>query len=225
MSDTWVISDTHFNHANILTFTDRTTGEYVRKFDNVKQMNECMIDNWNSVVKQGDKVYHLGDVFFGPKDDFKSIWPKLNGSKSLIVGNHDDIKFLSAGGFFKSVYMWRIFREHKLLMSHVPIHESELEWIAGGGVLNVHGHIHQNPTPSGPYRNVSVEVIDYTPINIEELSKSRGYAVSKPELEDEPVFDEYEMKLLLSKFDDVPLKETEELRLKDKLFRMGMGLE
>jgi hypothetical protein len=31
------------------------------------------------------------------------------------------------------------------------------------------GHIHQNPSPEGPYRNVCVEQINYTPVNIEEL--------------------------------------------------------
>src|SRR6056297_2500022 len=113
MSDIWVISDTHFFHSNILKFTDSTTGKLIRgsRFDSVEEMNECMLDNWNSVVKPGDKVYHLGDVFIGPKEDFQKFWPKLNGGKRLIVGNHDDIKFLASGGFFQKVQMWRMFPE------------------------------------------------------------------------------------------------------------------
>jgi calcineurin-like phosphoesterase family protein len=31
------------------------------------------------------------------------------------------------------------------------------------------GHIHQHASPAGPYKNVSVEAINYTPVNIEEL--------------------------------------------------------
>ena len=170
--DIWVVSDTHFSHSNILTFVDSNTGLRVRpEFDTVEQMNECMIENWNSVVKAGDIVYHLGDVTFGDKEQFKSLWPKLQGSKRLIVGNHDDIKFLSSGGFFKKVMMWRMFPEFGLLMSHVPLHESAL-WRGkehDKQMLNVHGHIHQNPSPEGPYRNVCVEQINYTPVNIEEL--------------------------------------------------------
>jgi len=170
--DIWVVSDTHFGHANILNFTDSNTGLKVRpEFDTVEQMNECMIENWNSVVKQGDIVYHLGDVLFGDKENFKVMWPKLKGSKRLIVGNHDDIPFLSSGGFFKKVLMWRMFPEFGLLMSHVPLHENSL-WRGKDQdkqMVNVHGHIHQNPSPEGPYKCVCVEQINYTPVNIEEL--------------------------------------------------------
>lgn len=180
MKNIWVISDTHFRHSKILTFKDSTTNKLVRgdRFADVDEMDEHMIERWNSVVKQGDIVYHLGDVVMGDREWFKKNWPRLNGSKRLIVGNHDDIPFLSSGGFFKKVGMWRMFPEFGLLFSHVPLHESGLLRLLDKKgkfpedaftLLNVHGHIHQNPSPPGPYRNVSVEAIDYTPINIEEL--------------------------------------------------------
>ena len=180
MKDIWVISDTHFRHQNILKFTDSATGNLVRGhlFKDVDEMDEHMIEKWNSVVKQGDIVYHLGDVVMGDKEWFKKNWPRLNGSKRLIVGNHDDIKFLSAGGFFSKVGMWRMFPEFGLMFSHVPLHQSNLLRLTEKGgkwpddcesLLNVHGHIHQNPSPEGPYRNVSVEAVDYTPVNIDEL--------------------------------------------------------
>ena len=181
--DIWVISDTHFRHKNILKFTDSNTGEPIRPgFADVDEMDEHMIQRWNSVVKPGDIVYHLGDVVIDKNNEdrtwFKQNWPRLNGGKRLIVGNHDDIKFLASGGFFSKVLMWRMFPEFGLLFSHVPLHPSSLlryvdqdaEWPDGQETLmNVHGHIHQNSSPEGPYRNVSVEAIDYTPVNIEEL--------------------------------------------------------
>lgn len=178
MSDIWVISDTHFGHKNILNFTDSKTGNLIRPgFKDVKEMDDHMVDRWNSVVKQGDKVYHLGDVTMGDKDEFKKLWPKLHGRKTLIVGNHDDIPFLAKGGFFSKVHMWRMLPEFGLLLSHVPLHESSLLRGVPGkkypeeavSLLNVHGHIHQNASPEGPYRNMSVEVINYTPVNIEEI--------------------------------------------------------
>lgn len=168
--DIWVTSDTHFNHENILKFTD-SDGNKVRPFTSVNEMNETLVDNWNSVVKPGDKVYHLGDVFFGSKDEFKTMWPRLNGSKRLIVGNHDDVKFLSSGGFFQKVSMWRFFMEHGVLLTHVPVHPSTIaeKRFRGEPLVNVHGHIHSNPSPEGPYRCVCVEQTGYTPVNIEEL--------------------------------------------------------
>jgi calcineurin-like phosphoesterase family protein len=168
--DLWVISDTHFNHANILTFVDKI-GKPVRPFQSIEGMNETMIENWNRVVKPGDKVYHLGDVFFGPKEDFKKLWPKLNGKKRLIVGNHDDVNFLSSGAFFEKVMLWRKF-EH-LLFTHVPVHESTLmeHRFSGKQMINVHGHIHQNKSPDGNYKCVCVEQVNYTPVHIEDLLK------------------------------------------------------
>ena len=168
MGNIFVISDTHFGHANILTFRDKV-GKPIRDFDSVTHMNETMIDNWNSVVKAGDKVYHLGDVFFGPKEDFQRLWPRLNGSKRLVVGNHDDVKYLSSGGFFQKVMLWRKF--NNLLLTHVPVHESTLGEGRFGGkqVVNVHGHIHQNKSPDGPYKCVCVEQTCYTPVALEEL--------------------------------------------------------
>jgi calcineurin-like phosphoesterase family protein len=101
----------------------------------------------------------------------KQHWPRLMGQKRLICGNHDPIKMLSSGGFFAKVELWRVFSEFGLILSHIPLHSSGLYRGAGEGqqMLNVHGHIHQNPSPPGPYRNVCVEHTDYRPVNIEEL--------------------------------------------------------
>lgn len=160
--DIWLISDTHFFHQNIIKFCDRP-------FSSVEEMNEHMVDKWNSVVKPGDKVYHLGDVLMGPisPGHFESFWPRLNGSKRLVVGNHDDIKYLSNGGFFQKVMMWRHFKEHNILLTHVPLHPDHIRHHG----VNVHGHIHEKPSPKGPYKCVCVEQINYTPIHIEEVNK------------------------------------------------------
>lgn len=176
MKEIFITSDTHFQHSNILNFRDKTTGKLIRgeKFSNVDEMNEFMIDRWNSVVKNGDIVYHLGDVVIGDQEWLKTNWPRLRGSKRLIIGNHDDIKFLSSGGFFKKVAMWRKFPEFGLILTHVPLHPGTLkqgssEDTESFAFKNLHGHIHQNASPEGPYQNVCVEVTNYTPINIEEL--------------------------------------------------------
>jgi calcineurin-like phosphoesterase family protein len=171
MANIWVISDTHFNHANILKFEDKL-GKPCRVFSGVDEMNETMIANWNSVVKPQDKVYHLGDVLFGLD---KPAWldanfKRLNGKKRLIVGNHDNIKLLSQ--WFSEVMLWRDFSEFGLLLTHVPVHQSTLKEnhrFGDGSMVNVHGHIHQNASPDGPYKCVCVEQTNYTPVNIDEL--------------------------------------------------------
>lgn len=180
--DIWVISDTHLNHENFLNFRDEL-GNQIRPFGSVAEMNERILDRWNSVVKPGDLVYHLGDVAFGDREEFQKLWPKFHGSKRLIVGNHDDIKFLSSGAFFQKVMMWRVWSDELMLFTHVPIHPDNATILLKGGdyvegdvgkkriqLFNVHGHIHQNKSPEGPYFNVSVEAVNYTPVHIDDLA-------------------------------------------------------
>lgn len=172
MKDIWLISDTHFGHENILTFRHQG-GELIRGniFSSVEEMDEVMIDQWNRYVKPGDKVYHLGDVFFGNKDTFIQNWKRLNGQKRLILGNHDDAKFFAKHELVAKIDVWRMFPEHGLLLTHVPVHETVLYEGRFKGVeaINIHGHLHQNPSPSIKHRCVSVEQIDYTPIHIEDV--------------------------------------------------------
>jgi calcineurin-like phosphoesterase family protein len=165
MTEIWVTSDTHFFHENIIQYCGRP-------FANAELMNECLVENWNSVVKPGDKVYHLGDVAMGKgyKEELGTLMSKLHGSKRLIVGNHDDIPFLAKGGWFKKVSMWRVFTEYNLLLTHVPVHESSIhERIVVNGGVNVHGHIHTHDSPAGPYFNACVEKTNYTPIHLEDI--------------------------------------------------------
>ncbi len=78
----YVISDTHFNHKNIIDYCNRP-------FKDIDEMNNTIIYNWNRIVKKDDIVYHLGDFFLGSKFDLKDIVDRLNGAIYLIRGNHD----------------------------------------------------------------------------------------------------------------------------------------
>ena len=55
---TFLISDTHFGHANICVFT-KSDGTKVRPFNSADEMDEVMIERWNAMVGKDDKVYHL----------------------------------------------------------------------------------------------------------------------------------------------------------------------
>lgn len=169
----WVTSDTHYNHEKILTFYD-FRGNRTRSFDTVSQMNEFLLERWNSVVKPGDIVYHLGDVFFGNKATFEKDWPKFHGSKRLLPGNHDDVKYLSDTGFFKKIMYWRMFTEHGLLFHHIPLDVTSLfrGKDSSAPLFQAHGHTHTMGSPKrGPYTSVCVELRDYTPVHIEDLAK------------------------------------------------------
>lgn len=61
---TFFTSDTHFGHANIIRFCKRP-------FENVEEMNEALIENWNKVVSDDDTVFHLGEYTIDGHDYIK----------------------------------------------------------------------------------------------------------------------------------------------------------
>lgn len=155
----WFTSDTHFGHNNII-------GYCRPQFSSVDEMEECIIDRWNSTVAPQDLVYHLGD-FAWKTEDAKRVRPKLNGSIRLIVGNHDDIPSLAAAGIFQRIELWRQFREIGLTASHIPMRIDQLRH----GAKNLHGHVHGNVEGLEAFhRDVSVESIDFTPVNFDEIA-------------------------------------------------------
>lgn len=178
----WLISDTHFGHSNVCKFT-RNDGSPLRPWDDVLEMDEALIDNWNSVVKDNDLIIHAGDVCFSGQR-YDVIMPRLKGRKHLIRGNHD---LFSEGRYqrhFQKVLGIKILDNYAI--THVPIHPESLARWKG----NIHGHLHSNNvmkpgesydmgdcstitiTDKDPrYFNVSVEQINYTPINFEEVKK------------------------------------------------------
>lgn len=162
--DKWFISDTHFFHANILKFVD-AAGNKIRPFTSLEEMHEILIENWNSVVKDNDYVYHLGDVTFRYDGAFNALMHRLKGKKRLIIGNHDKIWNPALINNFEKADLWKGFKEYNFTASHFPMEREALR----DGAYSVHGHIHQNKSPKSHQFNVSVEAINYTPINIDEI--------------------------------------------------------
>lgn len=172
----WFSSDLHLFHRNILTFKDQF-GRLTRgsKFDNIDQMNDCILTKHNERVKDGDIWYCLGDLTFSYGDDFAQLISKFKGRKRLIPGNHDDIKKLVQ--YFQKVQIWRVFRDPDdafipFTATHVPIGPGSIK-----GKHNVHGHTHENlvtiPGISGindtRYINVCMEHTNYAPISFDEI--------------------------------------------------------
>jgi calcineurin-like phosphoesterase family protein len=170
----FLISDTHFSHKNICSFT-KNDGSKLRPFDNVEEMDELMIENWNKTVRPIDKVYHLGDVAIN-RNGLK-VLERLNGKKVLIKGNHDIFPLKDYLSHFYDIRAYHIL--DKMILSHIPIHPNS----NGRFKVNIHGHTHSNKVmrklPShwceaieeiDPfYFCVCVEQINYTPISLEEV--------------------------------------------------------
>jgi len=76
-------SDLHFGHKNIIDICNRP-------FKDIEEMDEILIYNWNSIIKNSDTVFILGDFCWKLNDKtIKHYISRLNGNKIFIKGNHD----------------------------------------------------------------------------------------------------------------------------------------
>ena len=126
MINVFFIADLHFGHKNIIKFARP-------QFSGLEEMHETLIENWNSVVKQKDVVYVLGDVAFG-KDNLHYL-AQLSGRKHLIMGNHDHYAISEYTQYFD--HIWGAIGYKGCVLTHIPIIESQFyRW-----KLNIHCRI------------------------------------------------------------------------------------
>jgi len=184
----WFTSDPHFFHENILIYDKRP-------FKDVIEMNQFIIEGWNSVVKDDDIVYILGDFGLTSLPNMRDILGLLRGKKVLILGNHDRH---SRSSYYK-VGFYLVLDEATLKigktmfkLSHYPYRESKFkQWwhkVRTGknyyyinrcrptkGIEGwlLHGHIHSGAVKINRKKkeiHVGCYLWDYKPININQIN-------------------------------------------------------
>lgn len=186
---TWVVSDTHFGHDNIVGFCHRP-----------EDHEQVMIAEWRAHVPSDATVLHLGDLCYKANARFKNITaPELTGARKLLIqGNHDrqrfsfyrDCGFRVVKPFALGLEIWHeepfirvrprtVEVQGDLLtpemcrtqvsFSHYPARQVELDdyhW-------RIHGHIHNNGYTRDAFVpflrnhiNLSVEQTKYRPVNL-----------------------------------------------------------
>lgn len=169
----YLTADSHFNHANIIKFCNRP-------FNNVEQMNETLIDNWNQVVGKDDIVFHLGDFCLGGAAEWTKLLDRLNGKIYLILGNHD-LKNIRQGFIQRfehvALQMFITVDKQKMYLSHYPFLCFE-----GGykDVWQLFGHVHTRKNNTGidaerlqylypTQYDVGVDNNNFEPVSFEEV--------------------------------------------------------
>jgi len=185
---TFLTADTHFGHATMIT------GGPQRPFENVYEMNEALIANWNSVVNPEDTVWHLGD--FAMKSDAREIaeiYYALNGRKHLIIGNHDVLKdgtllpalerldwaSVSHGAEIKH-------DGHRIMLSHYAGYTWNAEH---RGAYQAFGHSHGGLLGMPGSVDVGVDNQDYAPIAVEEFVRQAEDTIINAEERVEQIVD------------------------------------
>ena len=155
----YFISDSHFGHRNIIKYCNRP-------WSTSEEMDDGMIQCWNSVVRQDDRVFVVGDMFLCDEDAAKDIMSRLNGYKILIAGNHDsrESKMLRIGfNEYHRELTYCLGDMGTALMKHYP--QPDKVTTEGGYDYLIHGHIHVPPHRDGLKINVAADLIDFTPVS------------------------------------------------------------
>ena len=164
MNNIFFTADTHFNHAKIIELCHRP-------FENVKEMDETMIENWNHIVKQKDTVYLLGDFAYGKNDEVKKLRYRLNGKIHLILGNHDyQNKIQRLTNIFSSMNDLLTFKYNKkyIVLCHYPLVTWDKQKTNS---FQLHGHCHGNLKTINKYQmDVGVDCNNFYPVSIEQVN-------------------------------------------------------
>ena len=129
------IGDLHFDDGDILAYDNRP-------FDSVDEMNGALIENWNRVVAPEDLTWILGDFCTGDSERWAVHLNRLNGRKSLIIGNHDSPEAVAAlRSSFEDVAEYREIEDggRRVVLCHYPVfgfHDHYFGWI------HLYGHVH-----------------------------------------------------------------------------------
>jgi len=167
MSETFITSDQHFCHKNILKYQPTT-----RPFSSLEEMHSELIARHNDVVGPKDEIYMLGDFAFANKHQVIEILDQLNGKKYFIFGNHDKIMhneqirkhFL----WMKTYHELRGFSKAPIPLFHYPIFSwNRMHY----GAYHFYGHTHgQVPyLYNGLACDIGVDTNDCYPYNVTDL--------------------------------------------------------
>lgn len=165
----WVTSDIHFFHENIIEFCPET-----RPGHSKEEMNNALIDEWNSKVDVNDKVYFGGDFSFGKYQQTEEIINQLNGEIIFIMGNHDlKLEHLYRKYFYVTDYLTFKRNKRRIVLFHYPIaswHSME------HGAIHLHGHTHGSYNGYGKCYDVGYDSLGriVTLDEAIEIAKSKG---------------------------------------------------
>jgi calcineurin-like phosphoesterase family protein len=173
---TWVVSDTHFGHDNIVAHCARPDDH-----------EQVLIAEWRAHVPDDATVLHLGDLAYRNNGFFKHIIAKeLTGARKLLIrGNHDKHpgRFYNDAGF-RTVRPFSIRYEPlvgaglyaDVSFAHYPWDDEQEGRPQNPWEWRLHGHIHNSGYTRNGYvpflrqhLNLSCEQTRYRPVNLKAL--------------------------------------------------------
>ena len=152
-----------------------------RGFSSIQEMNEAVVERWNSVVKPDDIVYNLGDLALNDVQTAAKYIKQLNGKHFWIRGNHDTdnkVSYLMDNCWEKLYYYgWAdIFKygKFRFYLSHYPTLTANYDDKKfSQHVIALYGHTHQQTNwlhSDNPFMyHVGLDSHNNTPVHIDEI--------------------------------------------------------
>jgi len=127
-------------------------------------MDSIIILNWNKIVNPCDTGYIIGDFAF---DDHDKYLHRMNGTKVLIVGNHDHTKRRKkATGWSEIEHLKRIEVDGEYV---ILCHYAMRTWYKSHrGALHLYGHSHGNLPGDSQSCDVGVDCWNFKPVTLAE---------------------------------------------------------
>ena len=157
----WFTADHYFGHDNIIHFRDRP-------FADTSEMDETMVERWNSTIQEDGEVWHLGNFAHrcGPNRRAE-IFSRLRGRAiHLIRGPHDRKSTLTLPWASVQHYAEIRSKNQQIILFHYPL----TIWNRSHqGSLSLHGRALGVTPKSDLACDVSVDAWDFRPISLDEI--------------------------------------------------------
>lgn len=165
----YFIGDYHNGDSGCFVYDDRC-----KRFKNLEEMYDVIVENSNRVVSDDDNLYILGDI-----GDI-GILSELKGNLIIVAGNHDDVEAI------RKQYPHIEVNTHPIMvgnlwLSHEPIGYMPVQC----PYLNIHAHTHYmrylGPGTTWDSGNryfccsVDQPYMDYSPVSLEQIGYIIGY--------------------------------------------------
>ena len=183
-------SDWHIGHENSIKFDNRP-------FRDLDHMHKEFVRRFNVTVPKNGLTYFLGDIAMGNIEAAKFVISQLNGTKVIIVGNHDrPANSLYSIGFDVVLNNACVYiHNERVTMSHCPLpgiprenmseyptkgvnwhgeYKNQAYMVPNEGQFHLSGHIHspnhgKSKTIQGRQMDVGVCAHGYRPVHINQV--------------------------------------------------------
>ena len=166
-------SDTHFCHNKSFLYEPRG-------FNDIKEHDNQIIQNWNSLIKPDDDVYHLGDVMLLNNELGIKYLQSLNGKIHIILGNHctaiREELYRNCSNVVEVCLakILKIKKQHYFLCHYPTITANYDDKPYHQHLINLYGHTHQQHLfyNDNPFMyNVGMDAHNCEPVSIEQIDK------------------------------------------------------